>query len=80
MNETKKSKRYLEGVVTSDKMQKTVTVAVNTFKAHKKYLKRYLVTKKYKAHDPENRFRIGDKIKIFETKPVSKGKRWKVIY
>lgn len=80
MSEVKKGTRYLEGVVVSDKMEKTVVVAVNTFKAHKKYLKRYLATKKYKAHDPEKRSKIGDKVKLVETRPMSKGKKWKVIY
>lgn len=80
MTEVKKGTRYLEGIVVSDKMQKTVVVAVETFKAHKKYLKRYLATKKFKAHDPENRSKTGDKVKIVETKPMSKGKKWEVIY
>lgn len=80
MNKDKKSKSYLEGVVLSDKMDKTVTVAVNTFKSHKKYLKKYLVTKKYKAHDKENKCRVGDKVRIVATRPISKGKKWSVIY
>lgn len=80
MNGNNKVKRYMEGIVVGDKMDKTVTVAVNTFKAHNKYLKRYLVTKKYKAHDPENKFKIGDKIRITEAKPMSKDKKWAVIY
>jgi len=80
LNTSKKKKKYLEGVVVSDKMDKTVVVAVNTLKAHPKYLKRYLVTKKYKAHDPENRFKVGDKVKIVETRPRSREKRWKVVY
>ena len=75
-----KSKKYIEGKVTSDKMAKTVVVAVNTMKTHPKYLKRYLVTRKYKAHDPEKRFKTGDKIKIQETRPMSRGKKWEVIY
>ena len=76
----KKAKKYIEGVVASDKMAKTVVVAVNTMKTHSKYLKRYLVTRKHKAHDPENRFHVGDKVKIQETRPMSKGKKWEVIY
>lgn len=75
-----KAKKFLEGVVMSDKMDKTAVVAVNSFKAHPKYLKRYLSTKRYKANDPENKCKIGDKVKIVEIKPVSKGKKWKVIY
>lgn len=74
------SKKFLEGVVVSDKMEKTVVVAVDTFKAHPKYLKRYLSTKRYKAHDPENRCKVGDRVKIVEVKPISKDKKWKIVY
>jgi len=80
MTEVKKGTSYLEGIVVSDKMEKTAVVAVETFKAHKKYLKRYLATKRYKAHDPEKKCKIGDKVKIVETRPLSKGKKWEVIY
>jgi len=75
-----KKKKHIEGKVVSDKPDKTVIVAMDTFKAHPKYLKRYKVTKRYKAHDPQNRFRVGEKVKITETKPISKGKKWEVIY
>jgi small subunit ribosomal protein S17 len=61
-------------------MDKTAVVAVNSFKSHKKYLKRFIVTKKYKAHDVENRCKVGDKVRIVETKPTSKGKKWAVVY
>ncbi|MFH0929772.1 MAG: 30S ribosomal protein S17 [Candidatus Moraniibacteriota bacterium] len=73
-------KKVLEGVVVSDKMEKTAVVAVNTFKAHPKYLKRYLSTKRYKAHDGENKCKVGEKVKIVEVKPMSKGKKWTVVY
>ena len=75
-----KAKKYLEGIVMSNKMDKTAVVAVNTFKEHPKYLKRYLSTKRYKAHDPENKCAVGEKVKIVEVKPMSKGKKWKVVY
>ncbi|MFA5925996.1 MAG: 30S ribosomal protein S17 [Parcubacteria group bacterium] len=75
-----KAKRVMTGTVVSDKMEKTAVVAVNIFKTHPKYLKKYLATKRYKAHDSENRFKVGDKVKIVETKPMSKGKKWQVIY
>ncbi|OGI25857.1 MAG: 30S ribosomal protein S17 [Candidatus Moranbacteria bacterium RBG_13_45_13] len=75
-----KAKKYLEGIVMSNKMDKTAVVAVNTFKEHPKYLKRYLSTKRYKAHDPENRCSVGEKVKIVEVKPMSRGKKWKVMY
>ena len=77
---TEKAKSMTEGTVVSDKMDKTAVVAVNTLKSHRKYLKKYLVTKKYKAHDPENKCQVGDKVKIMEIRPVSKGKKWKVVY
>jgi len=79
-SDNNKSKKFLKGVVVSDKMSKTAVVAVDTFKAHPKYLKRYLSTKRYKVHDPENRSKIGDKVKIVEVKPMSKGKKWEIIY
>ncbi|MFA5871460.1 MAG: 30S ribosomal protein S17 [Parcubacteria group bacterium] len=75
-----KKKRLIEGIVSSDKMDKTVVVDVSEMKVHPKYLKRYISTKRYKAHDPENTFKVGDKVAITETKPISKDKKWKVIY
>lgn len=80
MEKSKKTIGYIEGVVVSDKADKTVIVAVDSFKSHKKYLKKYLSTKRYKAHDPENRLKTGEKARIVETKPKSKGKKWEVIY
>ncbi len=74
------AKKVLEGVVVSDKMEKTAVVAVNTFKAHPKYLKRHLSTKRYKVHDSENKCKVGDKVKIMEIKPMSKGKKWTVVF
>lgn len=78
-SKTTKTKRLLEGVVAGDKTDKTVVVAVDTFKAHPKYLKRYLATKRFKVHDPENKHKVGDRVKIVEVKPMSKGKRWEII-
>ena len=74
------TKRFLEGTVVSDKLDKTVVVAVSKMKVHPKYLKRYLSTKKYKAHDEENKFKVDDKVRIVEIRPVSKDKKWKVVY
>ena len=71
--------RILKGIVVSDKMTKTVVVAVTRLKKHPKYLKYYKVTKKFKAHDEENKFKTGDKVTIQETRPLSKDKRWKVL-
>lgn len=66
------------GTVVSDKMDKTVVVAVETFKRHKLYGRTIRSTKKFKAHDENNECRIGDKVRIVETRPLSKDKRWRV--
>ena len=79
MEEQKKNKRILEGVVVSDKMDKTVVVLVEKYKPHKKYRKYYRVSKRYKAHDEDNSCKVGDKVKIMETRPLSKEKRWIVV-
>ena len=70
--------RKLEGIVTSDKMMKTVVVRVDRVKTHKKYGKQYTVSKKYKAHDAKGEYHTGDKVVIVATRPMSAGKRWKV--
>lgn len=67
------------GVVTSDKMEKTVVVSVETLIEHPLYKKRIKQTKKFKAHDEQNQCKIGDKVRIMETRPLSKDKRWRVI-
>lgn len=72
-------RRVLQGVVVSDKCDKTVTVKVERMYKHpiyKKFIKR---SKKYAAHDEQNQFKIGDLIKIIETRPLSKSKRWEVV-
>jgi len=71
--------RTIKGVVVSNKMDKTAVVEVTTYKSHPKYKKRYKVTKKFKAHDEENKFKTGDFVLIGETKPTSKTKRWEVL-
>lgn len=68
-----------QGVVVSDKMDKTVVVKVDTLKAHSKYLKRYIQSKKYKVHDEENAYKVGDKVTFIECKPVSKDKKHTVV-
>ena len=67
------------GKVISDKMDKTVVVAVENFVSHKLYQKAMKNTKKYKAHDENNECNIGDKVKIMETRPLSKDKNWRVV-
>jgi small subunit ribosomal protein S17 len=75
----KKTNKVLKGVVTSDKMDKTIVVKVTRFVEHKKYGKRIKVTKKYKAHDENNVKKVGDTVEIEETRPISKDKKFKVI-
>lgn len=72
-------KKTLEGVVVSDKMTKTVVVAVKRFVKHPKYGKFLSRTKKYKAHDEAGKFKIGDKVTIEECRPISKDKHFKVV-
>ena len=73
-------KRKFEGVVVSDKMDKTIMVRVDRVRKHSKYKKRYTVSKKYKVHDEKNQFGEGDLVKFQECRPLSKGKRWRVLY
>jgi len=75
----KKIKKILSGEVVSDKMQKTVVVAVKRLKKHPKYKKQYKLTTRYKAHDEKNEYKVGDKVLIQETRPMSRDKRWRVI-
>jgi small subunit ribosomal protein S17 len=75
----KQSNKILKGVVTSDKMDKTIVVKVTRFVEHKKYGKRIKKAKKYKAHDENNEKKIGDHVSIEETRPISKDKKFKVI-
>ncbi|WP_017296434.1 30S ribosomal protein S17 [Geminocystis herdmanii] len=66
------------GVVVSNKMDKTAVVAIENRSPHPKYGKIVVKTKKYKAHDPENKCQEGDRVKIRETRPLSKTKRWEL--
>ncbi|MBI5401539.1 30S ribosomal protein S17 [Candidatus Wolfebacteria bacterium] len=72
-------KRKLKGTVVSDKMNKTRVVAIEKMKKHPKYQKYYKITARFKAHDENNEYKIGDQVIIEETKPLSKDKRWKII-
>jgi small subunit ribosomal protein S17 len=76
--ETTKGK-ILSGVVVSDKMQKTVVVEVSRYTKHPKYQKYLTTTKRYKAHDENNKSKIGDKVEIREIRPMSKDKHFEVI-
>jgi small subunit ribosomal protein S17 len=73
------ARRVEIGRVVSDKMDKTIVVAVETYKKHKLYHKRIKYTKKYKAHDENNEAKIGDIVKIMETRPLSKDKRFRLV-
>lgn len=70
--------RTLRGTVVSDKMDKTVVVAVQSLKEHPIYRKKYKVTTKFKAHDEDNTCHTGDLVEITETRPISRDKRWQV--
>ena len=72
-------KRKLRGIVVSDKMAKTAVVSVTHQRKHPKYLKYYKVTNRFKAHDENKEYKVGDKVVIEETRPISKEKRWKIV-
>ena len=77
--EQRNLRKVMVGTVTSDKMDKTVVVSVETSVSHKMYGKTVKRTYKLKAHDEENKCEIGDKVKVMETRPLSKDKRWRVV-
>lgn len=72
-------KKQLTGTIVSDKMAKTVVVEVETLKEHPKYKRRFWTSKKYKAHDENKEYKVGDKVLIEETRPISKEKKWRVL-
>jgi len=78
MSERNQRKVYV-GRVVSDKMDKTITVLVETYKKHPKYGKRVKYSKKYKAHDETNQAKVGDIVKIMETRPLSATKRFRLV-
>jgi len=67
------------GVVTSDKMDKTIVVTVDRLARHKRYKKVIKISKKYYAHDENGTAKVGDEVKISETRPTSKLKRWRLV-
>ena len=77
--EERNLRKVMVGTVTSDKMDKTVVVAVETSVSHKVYGKTVKRTYKLKAHDEKNECQEGDKVKVMETRPLSKDKRWRVV-
>lgn len=76
---TRNGRKTRMGTVVSDKMSKTVTVSVERQYSHPLYGKQVGRTKKYHAHDENNEYRVGDRVRIMETRPLSKTKRWRVI-
>ena len=72
-------KRILQGTVTSDQNAQTVTVSVERRFTHPVLKKTIRKSKKYRAHDPQDTFKVGDKVRIQECAPISKTKRWEVI-
>jgi len=77
--ENRGNRKVRTGTVVSDKMDKTITVSVETVKQHPLYKKIVKTSKKYKAHDEKNEAKAGDLVKIMETRPISKDKRWRLI-
>ncbi len=71
--------RKIQGIVTKDKMNKTRVVEVTRLKKHPRYLKYYKVTQRFKAHDENNEYKVGDEVVMQETRPLSKEKRWRII-
>ena len=77
--ETRNLRKETTGVVTSNKMDKSITVAIKWKEKHPIYGKFVNKTKKYHAHDEKNECNIGDTVKIMETRPLSKTKRWRLV-
>lgn len=79
MSDERNRRKTRVGIVLSDKMDKTVVVGIEDFVRHSLYGKAVKRTKKVKAHDETNECRIGDKVRIMETRPLSKDKRWRLV-
>lgn len=79
MSEVRNERKVRVGKVVSDKMEKTIVVAIETTKQHPLYRKRVKHTRKFKAHDEHNEAKIGDTVTIMETRPISKDKNWRLL-
>jgi small subunit ribosomal protein S17 len=77
--EKRSARKVREGLVVSDKMDKTAVVAIVRLKRHPLYGRVQRVTKKIKAHDESNECKIGDRVRIMETRPISKQKNWRIL-
>ena len=72
--------RTFVGVVVSDVMDKTIVVSVATTKVHPKYQKSFAASRRYKVHDEKNQYHAGDAVSFVQCRPLSKDKRWRVLY
>ena len=79
MSEERNARKVYQGRVVSDKMDKTITVVIDTYKSAPIYGKRVKYSKKYKAHDENNEAKVGDIVKIMETRPLSATKRFRLL-
>lgn len=79
MEQNQVHKRQLIGIIVSHKMNKTAVVKVDKTKLHPKYKKRYIISKKFKAHDEKNEYKERDVVVIEECRPMSREKRWRII-
>ena len=77
--ERKTSRKVLQGLVVSAKSNKTISVQVDTYKTHPLYNKRYKSSRKYPTHDEKELAQVGDKVRIAETRPYSKTKRFRLV-
>ncbi|OGF27263.1 30S ribosomal protein S17 [Candidatus Falkowbacteria bacterium RIFOXYB2_FULL_34_18] len=72
-------KKKYQGIVVSDKMDKTIVVRIDRIKTHPKYQKRFTTSKNYKVHDEKNEKKVGDTVVFVECRPMSKDKRWRIV-
>ncbi len=79
MDKRQSKRKVKEGIVLSDKMEKTIVVRVNRLTRHRKYHRIIKRASKFKVHDEQNKAKIGDKVRIMETRPFSKDKRWTLV-
>lgn len=79
MNKTNKIIKTLTGKVVSELADKTITVVIDRVKTHPIYRKKYNVSKKYRVHDPENKYHVGDVVDITSSRPISKNKYYQVV-
>jgi small subunit ribosomal protein S17 len=79
MTDGRAMRKVRTGTVISDKMDKTVIVRVQTLKEHPRYKKHIQQSRRFKAHDEQNQCKVGDRVRIMETRPISHEKRWRVV-